>query len=67
VRTPLLTAQEIAKRLRQPVADVEKTLQQMEGNNRLARCEEAGQMMYQVPLKNERPNRSNNLLDSLFG
>jgi hypothetical protein len=67
IRTPLLTAQQIAGRLRQPLTEIENTLRSMEGNERLTRSESSGETQFQVPLKNDRSRRSTNLLDSLFG
>ena len=67
IRTPRLTAKEIARRLRRPLAEVENTLDQMEGSDKLTKHEQVGQTQFQVPLRRERTNKSTKLLDSLFG
>lgn len=68
IRTPEMTAKQIAKRLRRPLTEVEGTLREMEGQSRLTSVEESGQLIFKVPLTSNRTQkRSTNLLDSLFG
>lgn len=66
VRTPRLTAGEIAGRLRRPLAEIEGVLSDMESARRLTRERQGSKDIFDVALQQTRRPASG-LLDSLFG